>query len=509
MYNKHKTPYATTMRVGRARPDSSALIVALLALIAIMLLPLAAVSAAKEDVTDERITSAIETDLIWHDAVPSHMIDVTVNDGVVVLSGSVSNLLAKERARDLAETIMGVRSVVNDVEVRPVARTDEEITRDVETALLMDPATDNYELDIAVRDGMVTLSGIVNSWAEKQLSADVVRGVKGVRGIVNDTRVLYTQERPPSEIQRDIERRIDGDPWINGALVDVTVDDDHVVELSGAIGSARMKRRLKTMAWVNGVSDVKSDEVEVRWWVDDTMKRKTELVDVSDEVIRESVTHALLYDPRVAGFKTAVSVSNGMVTLTGTVDNLEAKHAAEQDARNTLGVTWVRNFIRVRPDLVPTDQKLERQVREALARDVYVWSDDVAVDVRNGLVTLAGEVNTSYEKKRADEVARSVNGVAMVVNNVNYDYEWEEKDDWLIRLDVDDQLFWDPRVDQTDISIAVNNGVVTLTGDVDSWHERKVAEINAYEAGAKDVRNELDWLDFTLTPLSQNRQVRP
>jgi osmotically-inducible protein OsmY len=108
-----------------------------------------------------------------------------------------------------------------------------------------------------------------------------------------------------------------------------------------------------------------------------------------------------------------------------------------------------------------------------------------------GIVYLSGKVNTSWEKNRAENIAEGIKGVVSVINNVDYEHKWTKKPDWQIREDVKDQLFWSPFVDENQVSVTINNGIVTLTGRVDTYSERQSAEYNAYEGGAKDVDNNL------------------
>ena len=77
------------------------------------------------------------------------------------------------------------------------------------------------------------------------------------------------------------------------------------------------------------------------------------------------------------------------------------------------------------------------------------------------------------------------------MNNLDYDNLWVWKPDWEIREDVKDQLWWSPFADEDDINVSVNDGVVTLSGTVDSWSEHDDAEKNAFQGGAKDVTNSL------------------
>jgi osmotically-inducible protein OsmY len=113
----------------------------------------------------------------------------------------------------------------------------------------------------------------------------------------------------------------------------------------------------------------------------------------------------------------------------------------------------------------------------------------VGVSALNGKVYLDGRVNTSFERHRAEDVASRVKGVVVVENNLDYEHVWTWKPDWEIRDDVQSQLFWSPFVDFEDITVTVEDGIVTLTGQVDSFQEKYDAEENAFEGGAKDVRN--------------------
>ncbi|MEJ2721975.1 MAG: BON domain-containing protein, partial [bacterium] len=63
---------------------------------------------AEPSLTDKAITNEVETEFIFDSAVPENGIDVTTDDGIVTLTGTVSDLLAKNRAGEIAETIRGV-----------------------------------------------------------------------------------------------------------------------------------------------------------------------------------------------------------------------------------------------------------------------------------------------------------------------------------------------------------------------------------------------------------------
>ena len=464
-------------------------------LLVMPLLVAATAQAAEKDnqIADKDITNAVENELITAEQVESYRIDVDTADGIVELSGSVNDLLAKRYAEREAETIKGVRAVVNRIEVRDSGLRDRQITNHVLAALADDPATDTWEIRAEVDDGVVTLEGTVDSYAERDLAEAVTAGAAGVRGIRNKIEVDYNVARGDGEIQRDIQRRLATSAWIDDGLIDVEVEQGRVI-LSGSVSSAAEKSQVSASAWVAGVTSVDDDALEVKWWLHDDMQRESTYTSLDDEQIEEAVRDAFRYDPRIASFNPTVSVSNGTVTLTGAVDNLKAKRAAERDARNTKGVWRVNNFLRVRGVDLPNDAEIRTSVNAALVKDVYIARHEITTTVFNGHVYLYGTVDSQFEKERAEEVASGIDGVAAVTNYITVDeaYDFASSNDLEIEADIEDQLFWSPYVDADQVNVTVVDGVATLSGAVDSWAEWGAARDNALEGGARRVMNQLE-----------------
>jgi osmotically-inducible protein OsmY len=173
------------------------------------------------------------------------------------------------------------------------------------------------------------------------------------------------------------------------------------------------------------------------------------------------------------------------------VDSLEAKRAAEEDARNVVGVWKVRNHLKVRPQTIPADDVLEDRIASAFLEDPFLERWDLDIDATLGWVTLSGTVNTSFEKIRAETAAGGVSGVVHVINNIEFEHRWTWRPDWEILDNIEDQMWWSPFVDADEVVVTVDDGVATLTGEVDTWSERSAAQKNAFDGGAKDVRNTL------------------
>ncbi len=473
---------------------------------------------AGASMNDQAISDAVEDELVVDPAVFSYAIDVSTTDGIVTLEGNVDNILASDRAASIARTVKGVRAVVNEIDVKPApSRTNDQIRRDIMSALLLDPAADSYEVTAKVADqGIVTLTGTVDSWQERRLAGTVAKGVSGVTALKNDIVVNPRKNRPDSEVEADIDAALRWDTLVDNALINVKVDDGEVT-LTGTVGSAAEKNRAFGDAWVAGVSKVDDSGLDVKRWARDEDLRQAKYVVKSDEAIDTAIEDALAIDPRVNSFNVTTDVSSGVATLRGDVDNLRARRAAAEDASLTVGVLDVRNRIKVKPAETLSDSGIESRIEGALKRDPIVNRFDVSVEVRNGVASLYGTVDTPIEKSRADEVTSAVAGVIKVNNFLGVregympyiydpyvdggyiypgDWHWDaapyvRKSDTAIRKAIESQFWWSPFVDADQVKVSVDNGVATLRGTVDTWSERRSAVQNALEGGAVGVRNDL------------------
>ncbi|MEJ2721974.1 MAG: BON domain-containing protein, partial [bacterium] len=384
---------------------------------------------------------------------------------------------------------------------------------------VLDPATDSYEISVAATsDGVVTLTGTVDSWPEKQLCQTVAEDVAGVTEVKNEIKVDYATNRPDSEIKPESEQRLHWDVLLNDALIDVGVKNGSV-SLSGSVGSAAEKTRATWDAWVAGVKSVDASKLEVVPLARDEDMRTYEDVVRPDDQIQSAVKDAFLYDPRVFSFDVTPTVSSGVVTLEGIVDNAKAKLAAQQDARNTVGVVDVNNRIKVRSETTLPDPTIARNVRRVLMLDPILERYAITVEVVGGVVHLYGDVDTYFDKMRAEALADNSRGVTGVRNHLNVEFQepytkspyiypyWSygypsntgtataansQKSDRQITADIESQLWWDPFIDEDDVDVTVKNGVATFTGTVDNWAEYDAASRSAFEGGASQVINKIE-----------------
>jgi len=511
------------------RPAGPARRAAAAAAVAALLLPCGAAS-ADTTISDDRLETALESELTLARGVSHEKISIESAAGVVTLAGSVDNALARERAERIATSLRGVRSVVNRIQVEAVERSDEAVRDDVVRQIAADPATESFEVDVHVDGAKVVLEGEVQSWAERELAGRVARSVRGVRSVENRIEVAWEDRRPDGEIRAEVEQRLFWDPRVDAALLEVAVEKARV-DLDGTVGSAFERSLARDLAWVVGVEAVDTEDLRVEWWARDRLERKERTARVSDEEIREAVKRALFYDPRVRAFEPTVRVRDGVVTLEGSVSNLKARRAAASDARNTVGVRSVRNELGVEPEADRAPSEIAEDVRRALRLDPYVSHFDIDVEARKGgELVLRGEVDAAFERAQAGDLAARTRGVEEVDNDIRVRedgqdvgsltlYDWdpvlsdldydvqsvERRPDDEIEQSIRSQLWWSPFVDSDEVFVEVQDGKARLTGAVDSWQAREAATENALEGGSLEVVNDLD---VALSSWSRSRPVR-
>ena len=138
-----------------------------------------------------------------------------------------------------------------------------------------------------------------------------------------------------------------------------------------------------------------------------------------------------------------------------------------------------------------TDGDIQHDVIAELRWEPGLRHDDIAVAVRDGVVTLAGYVKSYAAKYRAERVAIRVKGVRGVANDLEVKLpSSSDRPDPEIARAAADALKWDIRVPDDRITVKVRNGWVTLEGTVDLYYEREAAERAVHNlTGVKGISN--------------------
>jgi len=141
--------------------------------------------------------------------------------------------------------------------------------------------------------------------------------------------------------------------------------------------------------------------------------------------------------------------------------------------------------------MVMTDKEIQEAVLGELEWEPLVKSTEIGVAVKNGIVTLAGTVDSFAKKYNAERAAKRVNGVKAVVNDleVKLPFDSERTDEDIARAAVN-ALSYDTAVPSEQIKVTVSNGWITLEGNVEWNYQKEEAEDAVrYLTGVKGVSN--------------------
>lgn len=464
------------------------------------------------NLTDEKITAKVETELMFQEDVPAERIDVSTDNHVVTLRGFSSNLRAKEMAGRVAMAVKGVEAVINHIEVLAPYRPDEKILADIESAFRTDPATEAFDINTSVVKGRVTLSGELDSWQETQLAEYVASNIYGVKAIENELTFVPDYDRSDFEIKTEIDLALQSDIRIESDFVTVNVKNGEVL-LTGETGSLNEKEQILYYAWTSGVRNVDAKNLKVKDWLSEAnMKPANSPYKASDMDVEAFIYRAFTYEPRLKGAAPEVNVTDGVAYLSGTVNNLKARRAAESATGNIEGVNFIYNNIKVKTEM-KTNPKLEDDVINAILRNSELNRHEISANAVNGRIYLTGVVDNSYQKHLAEDVTAAVKGVLAIRNNISVDDPFEDHlvgyyaFDWnnfyptpyvnyagispvsddQIETNIKNEFWWSPEVTEATIDVEVVAGTAHLTGEIDSERERWLAVQNAYEGGARSV----------------------
>ena len=215
-----------------------------------------------------------------------------------------------------------------------------------------------------------------------------------------------------------------------------------------------------------------------------------------DDDLRQAVVAELGWEPSVVAAHIGVTANAGVVTLTGRVDTLAQKIAAEAAARRVKGVMGVAEEIEIRlpSGAARSDEALAAAVLGRIAWDVSVPEGAVQVQVEDGWITLTGQLDWHYQRQAVEHDVHGMAGVIGISNETTIkpasDADDLKKGD--IKAGIMHALNRSWLDDPDGLTVTMDGGTVRLTGRVKSPHDRDLAAGVAWAAlGTTAVENDI------------------
>jgi osmotically-inducible protein OsmY len=212
----------------------------------------------------------------------------------------------------------------------------------------------------------------------------------------------------------------------------------------------------------------------------------------TDQDIQSDVLDELTWEPRVRPNEVGVTVTEGVVTLTGWVDSYAKKWAAERAAHRVARVRAVANdlAVRIATAAEKSDPEIATAATRALEWDAFVPVETLDVTVTDGWVTLHGQVEWEYQRRAAERAVSRLNGVRGVSNGITVRpaVGTDARD---LAERIVDALARNGATEVERISVRIHGGdEVVLEGLVRSIPEREEIERVVWSApGIREVHN--------------------
>lgn len=208
----------------------------------------------------ENLEKMVRDRLTWNDSIDETQIEITINNEVATLKGCVSSYPEKVLAEIEAQLVPGIKSVVNEIEVKfmesNLIPSDQDLREAMFCVLDANSELDSNNVQIFIKKGHVVLGGTVDSYWKKEKIQKMVSQITAVLSVINKIAIIPKEKISDEDISENIIKSMQHSVRIDAHKVDVKVEEG-IVTLSGTLSSMSEYDAVKEIAKLNkGVIDI-------------------------------------------------------------------------------------------------------------------------------------------------------------------------------------------------------------------------------------------------------------
>lgn len=373
---------------------------------------------------------------------------------------------------------------------RGVSTSDEALMLAIENRVLRSAEVKSDDIKANVEDGIVTLSGKVDSLAASRRAVELAEHVAGVKSIVNQI-VVEAGDMKDKQITNTALRQFTTDDAFDASEIKVEVEGGEAT-LNGQVDSLAEKRLVENkIASLKGVRSIENN-------LELSQRKKR-----SDAELQEIIDGLLGNSAALDISEITAKVKDSTVTLNGAVNSLAHKRIAV-DLVSIEGITEV-NHNGLKVEWAESDGMERKKRYEELSDDsiksainmsmennplLVAVADQIDVSVKNAEVTLSGKVSRVAAKETASEAAKNTIGVQGVTNDIKVEWSENPPTDEEITKNTRKAIAEDAYLGYGEIIVRTRDAHVHLYGAVDSeFEKRRAGYIAGMQPGVVHVAN--------------------
>lgn len=199
---------------------------------------------------DRKLRDRVQHELEWDPVIDASGIGVTVDDGIVTLTGHVPTYVQRVAAERAVKRVKGFRGLAQDLEVRPADGTgeaDDEVAARALRTLDWNVSVPKDSVQVRVDEGHVILVGEVDYQYQRNVAAECLHGLRGVRKVTNHITVKPRATAP--DLKQRIEEALDRQAHVDADRIQIIVQEGGKVRLEGKVRAAYQREIAEMAVW--------------------------------------------------------------------------------------------------------------------------------------------------------------------------------------------------------------------------------------------------------------------